>query len=268
MQLGRIYLIINKENGHKYIGQTTHLVNKRWAEHISEARRMSQTPLHRAIRKYGTHMFMIREICECNVDELNEKEQYYIKQYNTFESSNGYNATSGGERPLLSQETKDKISDTMSDVERTDEWKTHIKESINDRIQEQPWGFHLKENRGNGKHSRMAILAIDVETGREIEYESIRAAAKDIKGDVRYTGNISNAIRNGWKAYGYLWKRLDDKTKSTPVYGVHKKTWEKTQVFKSMKEAARVFGVSDSVIRMSVKNPRRHSCKGYYWYKA
>ena len=116
MKQGVIYLIINKVNGHKYIGQTTQGMNKRWKQHIDQAMRMSQYPLHRAMRKHGNHNFMIRDICECREDELDEKEEYYIKEYNTFESAEGYNATSGGNRPILSQETKDKISKTKKEL--------------------------------------------------------------------------------------------------------------------------------------------------------
>ena len=227
MSLGRVYLIINKENGHKYVGQTTQTINKRWADHIAEARRMSPYPLHRALRKYGNHMFLIRELCECDISELNEKEEYYIKQYNTFESAEGYNATSGGERPTHSQETKDKLSTLAQERERTEEHNDRIKDTMIKKM-DTPWGFHLKENRGDGKHLSIRILAINIDTGEEKEYESINAAAIDIKGHKKYNANIGRAANNGYQAYGYLFKKLDHKTKSIRVYGVHKKTWEKT----------------------------------------
>ena len=54
---------------------------------------MSPDPLHRAMRKHGNHNFMIREIEECDVSKLDEREQYFIKEYNTFESTEGYNNT-------------------------------------------------------------------------------------------------------------------------------------------------------------------------------
>ena len=275
MSLGRVYLIINKENGHKYVGQTTQTVNKRWADHIAEARRMSPYPLHRALRKYGNHMFLIRELCECDVSELNEKEEYYIKQYNTFESAEGYNATSGGacaypeggERPTHSQETKDKLSTWAQERERTKEHNDRIKDTMIKKM-DTPWGFHLKENRGDGKHLSIRILAINIDTGEEKEYESINAAAIDIKGHKKYNANIGRAANNGYQAYGYLFKKLDNKTKSIRVYGVHKKTWERTQVFESINEAARIVGCDPNTLRRSVHNKNRRSCKGYYWHKA
>ncbi len=79
MAIGTIYLIINKVNGYKYIGKTTQTVNNQWKQHIDESRRMSPYPLHRAMRKYGTHQFLLREIEECDVNKLDEREQYLLK---------------------------------------------------------------------------------------------------------------------------------------------------------------------------------------------
>ena len=64
-------------------------MNKEWKEHIDSARRMLSDPLHRAIRKYGTHNFLMREIEECREELLDEREEYWIKEYDTFNT--GYN---------------------------------------------------------------------------------------------------------------------------------------------------------------------------------
>lgn len=53
------------------------------------------------MKKYGVENFYI-ELIEDNISdqEINEKEIFYIKQYNSyigFENSNGYNATLGGD---------------------------------------------------------------------------------------------------------------------------------------------------------------------------
>ena len=88
MQVGTIYLIINKVNGHKYIGQTTQTTNKAWKQHIEDSKRMSPDPLHRAMRKYGAHQFLMKELEECNTNKLDERVEHFIKEYNTTE---GYN---------------------------------------------------------------------------------------------------------------------------------------------------------------------------------
>lgn len=244
MSVGTIYLIINKVNGHKYVGQTTQGMNKRWAQHIQEAMRMSAYPLHRAMREHGNHNFMIKEICECNTELLDEREQHYIKEYNTFNSSEGYNATST--KPDIKKDTCDNIKNKLDN---------------NDK-----WGFHLAKNRGNGKHLATKVLSVNVETGEEIEWDSISAAAIELTGDRRKSGNIVRAMNKGYKTMGHLWKRLEQSKQCIKVYGVHKQTWLETPVYNSIREAGKIYG-SVSGVRKSLKNPRRNSYRGYYWFK-
>ena len=65
-----------------------------------------------AIKKYGEENFSIDEIDTANdMDELNEKEIYYISLFNSL-SPHGYNLVTGGGNRRLSEETKKKISDS------------------------------------------------------------------------------------------------------------------------------------------------------------
>lgn len=50
--------------------------------------------IKRAILKYGKENFDIRELERCRVEDLDEREIYYIDLYNSF--NNGYNSTRGG----------------------------------------------------------------------------------------------------------------------------------------------------------------------------
>lgn len=269
MSTGHIYLLINKVNGHKYVGQTKRGVNTRWKQHIDEARRMSPKPLHRAIRKHGAHQFMIKELCECPVEELDAREQEFIERYGTFEDSAHYNATSGGRTPEYSQETKDKLSVWAQERERTQEHCDNIRDTLQDKVEQGDlWGFHKPENRGDGKHGRMRILAINVDTLEEKEYESFRAAALALNGDRKYSGNISRACKNNWIYLGHRFKKLDDKQQSIQIYGVHYKTWEETKVFASIREASRIMGVHDGCIRRSIAHPYKKRSGQYFWFKA
>ena len=269
MSTGHIYLLINKVNGHKYVGQTKRGVNTRWKQHIDEARRMSQKPLHRAIRKHGAHQFMIKELCECPVEELDAREEEFIQKYNTFEDSAHYNATSGGRTPEFNQETKDKLSEIAHNIEKTQEHSDNISDTLLDKVElGDLWGFHKPENRGDGKHSKIRILAINVDTLEETEYESFRAAALTLNGDKKYANNISAACKNGWICYGHRYKKLEDKQKATQVYGVHYKTWEETNTFSSIREASRIMGINDNGIRRSIAHPYKKRSGQYFWFKA
>lgn len=92
---GRIYLITNNINKKQYVGQTIRPLKMRLYEHQHDKRKNSS--IHQAIVKYGIDNFTI-QLLEDNIEilELNDREQYWIKQYNTYKS--GYNQNQGGER--------------------------------------------------------------------------------------------------------------------------------------------------------------------------
>ena len=92
-----IYKITNKVNGKVYIGQSTS-VRSRWAQHKYAAlHNKSDMLIHRAIRKYSISNFTFEVVEECIQEELNEKEQYWIKYYNALDKEKGYNLKIGGD---------------------------------------------------------------------------------------------------------------------------------------------------------------------------
>lgn len=93
---GIIYIITNSINEKVYIGQTIQSLKDRWQEHCRRPFSRSETNMRikRAIFKYGKENFSIKELERCKVEELNEKERYYISLYNSVK--NGYNIAKGG----------------------------------------------------------------------------------------------------------------------------------------------------------------------------
>ena len=94
---GFIYKITNKINGKSYIGQTIQNVKERFYQHC--ATKCSQAVLnmviHKAITKYGKSNFTIEVIEEVESTNLNDRERYWIKYYDSY--NNGYNSTEGGQ---------------------------------------------------------------------------------------------------------------------------------------------------------------------------
>ena len=90
-----IYKITNNINNKIYIGKTEFSIEKRFAEHCSDAfrDRNEKRPLYAAMRKYGIENFEISLIEETNSPE--EREIYWISYYDSYK--NGYNATLGGD---------------------------------------------------------------------------------------------------------------------------------------------------------------------------
>ena len=103
---GFIYKITNKVNGKSYIGQTRYTVEFRWRQH---QHKKDNCYFHNAIHKYGVENFIVETIEECDVEDLNSREIFYIAKYNTFKD--GYNLTIGGDgnRRLLLDDKYDEI---------------------------------------------------------------------------------------------------------------------------------------------------------------
>lgn len=88
-----IYKITNIQNNKVYIGQTIRPIEQRFHRHLNDAiNNILDTHFARAIRKYGKDNFIVEEIDITQTqDELNQKEQYWIKFYNSVKE--GYNET-------------------------------------------------------------------------------------------------------------------------------------------------------------------------------
>jgi len=100
-----IYKIVNMINGHTYIGQSVD-IQRRWRNERSRAFQPNSNEynslLAQAFRKYGVDNFQFAVIEQCEVQQLDEREQYWIRYYNTYQ--NGYNQTLGGQQQLTLKE--------------------------------------------------------------------------------------------------------------------------------------------------------------------
>lgn len=90
-----IYKITNTQTDQSYIGQSVDIY-KRWCQHCKAGLGID-TPvgnkLYKAIQEYGLENFTFQLLCQCQKEQLDEKEKYFIELYqaNTF----GYNSTIG-----------------------------------------------------------------------------------------------------------------------------------------------------------------------------
>ena len=98
---GFIYKITNDVNDKVYIGKTLSSIEQRFKKHKSdsEKRAAEHRPLYSAMRKYGVNHFFIEKIEEVPIENLSEREIYWINTLNSYH--NGYNATLGGDGKQL-----------------------------------------------------------------------------------------------------------------------------------------------------------------------
>ncbi len=217
------------------------MLNKEWKHHIECAKRMSREPLHIAMRKYGNHVFNIKEIDACNQSDLIEKTEYWIGRY----------------KPEYNDDSIVAVEDTP---------KTFVIKQKEDKKPKNLPTF-TDENRGTGKHSGIRIQSMNIETGELKEWENARVAAAEIAGNPNRNANILKSARKGYISYGHRWKLLEHKTKKKPVKGIHKITWEEIY-FESKADAIRHLGngTHGSRLTVALKSKGKYTWRGYMWF--
>lgn len=121
-----IYKIQNKVNGKVYIGQSVNIAS-RWKGHIASLRNNHHRNDHlqKSWNKYGEDNFDFSILCECNKEELDDKEIHYINYYKSTDSEYGYNLRDGGEGGNMTAETIEKMRGIGSTLSKDD--VRHIK---------------------------------------------------------------------------------------------------------------------------------------------
>ena len=277
MREGEVYLIENKINGHKYVGQTLNGWKNRFRLHITESKKFPERPLYRAFNKYGIKNFKVRVLQTCDSSILDEREVYWIDFFDTFKDSQHYNCTRGGEGGEVDEKTRKRISEMMKEVPRGEKWEKSMSDSLKAKFDSgEKWGF-MAGNYDTSSHAKRRVKAIPVlnPSGNVLQwgnkplsnevliFDSITEAADKVKGKVC---NISRALKEGWVAYGYKWERIDKTPNSRKVYGIHKDTGERTKTFPSIKAAARNWGKRDSGLRNALEEQGVKSFMRHYWF--
>lgn len=118
MKICGIYAIENIINKKVYIGQSNNIL-LRFSNHKYELNNNKHfnSHLQRAWYKYGKENFIFKILCECNPQELNEKEIYFIDLYCSFEY--GYNRTDGGTDSEVAAEFGRKMAKILHERKKT-----------------------------------------------------------------------------------------------------------------------------------------------------
>lgn len=105
----KVYKYTNSVNQKVYIGQTKCTLEERAQSNGRNYRECRK--FYNAIQKYGWENF-VAEILEdgLTLEEANERERFYIQEYNSTDDRYGYNIDIGGRQEKMSDETKAIIS--------------------------------------------------------------------------------------------------------------------------------------------------------------
>lgn len=95
-----VYKITNQINNKCYIGQSRD-IKERWRHHRINYKKTGapqyNSPLYNSMRHYGIDNFKFEIIEECSLNNLYEREKYWIRYYDSYNRQKGYNLTLGGD---------------------------------------------------------------------------------------------------------------------------------------------------------------------------
>lgn len=238
-----IYKIINKINGKIYVGQSVN-IEERWKQHEYKAFNANgqayNSAIHQAFRKYGVENFEYQVIELCSVEELDEKEIYWIEKLDTL-APNGYNILPGGQKTRAS---------------------TRI-------LYCKKCGKEICRDNGSG------LCRSCVQIKSDISKEELYQALLDNKGNFTKVGAIygitDNAVRKKCKNYGLPHLSSDYKSIKTkinpkrPVQSLNMITGEIVSTYESIADAARDLGIAKGNHITEACQGKIKSAYGFRW---
>ena len=266
--MGVIYKITNLINGKIYIGQTVVTEPQRWQAHIWNAYNNPTNDclyLCNAIKKYGRQNFK-REILEeiDDLEELNNKEIFYIQKFNSTNPEIGYNICIGGKGSVKysSEEILELYKNTHSIIQ-----VAKILGASKDTISKRLHGIGIETyNKTINQYSL---------SGETIATFSSFSQAKEIT-----KLPLPHIVPKHNFSCGYFWVyEIDDRSIEEIIekYKKNNHLAKKIQQydlccnfikeFNSAAEAARELNINVSSIK-SALNCKQYSAGSYLWHKA
>lgn len=268
--MGCIYKIINSVNDKVYIGQTKRTLSARFREHCWNAMNSNYNyPLHNAIRKYGVENFSIELIEKCDNKDLNEREKFWIQEYNSY--NNGYNATLGGDGASKLNLDENAICNRYLDVLSIN--KVAKEFNCSSRTVEQILKVNdvdiLSQKDAVTFISGKTVYQIDINTREVIDVFSSTAEAARSIGKKGYENSIAkccNPNMSDKTCFGYGWvydiNNIPDYNKKgynhKPVYKINIETNQIIDSFDSIASAAK------SISKTASKTMISRCCRGLY----
>ena len=218
-----IYQITNKINGKKYIGQSRDIA-RRLREHKSKE---SNPRLKKDFEKFGINAFSFDVLEECELNELDIKERWYISQIKP-----KYNIASGG-KGAAGHKLAAKVREKLRKAAIL-QWENKSSEEKAYVIKHQLTG--KKFEKGHTVSAAVRKKLRDLNVGKNLSSETkAKISQKNRKAMI---GN-----KNGNKSILCV---------------------ETNEVFESIKKAALTVGVAPSGITHALKGDQK-SAGGYHW---
>ena len=216
-----IYVIRNKINDKVYIGQTRRTIEERFRDHLDIARNKKvQTKVYVKMREIGIDNFYPELLIECDENELNKYEQYYVEKYDSL--NNGYNSvypcSSIGKRPVHDYE--DKIVDLYTSGHSYSfiamECNISLAE-VGRVVNENNLDTTNREYTRESKSRSVGIIMYNAEFNNGTYFDSIKDAYNTVSRErnrdnftLEFYSRVKVACQNGNVAYSHRWQLASD----------------------------------------------------------
>ncbi|MHA1749363.1 MAG: hypothetical protein ACTSYF_12055 [Promethearchaeota archaeon] len=98
---------------------------------------MYGTHLYNAMNKHGYENFITEKIDEAHsLEELNEKEKFYVKEYDSMNPDKEYNMREGGEGGRLHPDTIEKLREITNELAKDPKWHQIISDGLREKWQD------------------------------------------------------------------------------------------------------------------------------------
>ncbi len=272
--MGKIYKIEDDINHKVYIGQTAGSIQQRYEQHLNERFKNPNRRLYKAMNQLGIEHFSVIEIEDCVESCLDDREQYWIKYYDSY--NNGYNMTIGGNGGSIYDIDIKRVYQcwdngwTLSQI--ADEQHCSVK-AISIRLQDYPTYSSLEAQR---RARCLPVYGYDYNGMPCLMYDSAASAEKALTG-ANHDNINANCRGEIESAYGYRWTHKY--VKSMPSIDLARKIivpvlqYSKNNEYvatyphiKAAQQAMREQGYSHAHIgEVCARKPRYNTAAGYKW---
>jgi group I intron endonuclease len=186
MKVAGVYCFLNKINFKRYIGSAVNIDRRiKYHKSLLKTNKHSNIKFQRAVNKWGIDNFeiiVLEEVYDINV--LRDREQHFIDFYNS--CSEGYNLAPNAKGLLgfkHSQESKNKMSETMKVIAGTKESRDRMSKALKGRIISKEWRDKLRKANLGKKLSEETKAKMSIaQKGKKMSLESIEKMRKANKG--------------------------------------------------------------------------------------
>lgn len=254
-----IYKITDKINDKVYIGATSQGCGKRFKQHIWKANEGSNYAFHKALREIGENNFEAETIEYVNsIEELKQREKYWIIQYRTMNPEYGYNSDCGGDIMFHTEETKAKISAIHKGKDQSARYKAVLQYDENGNfISEFPSLTHASEFTKICRASLIRGLKHSFKGRSKVnpyiwvykeDYPDVpmKINTEGLIGDANYKHQISDNFIKAREKNLTIDGKMDSFKKAVVQYDTNNILLNE---FESISEASKMTGVSNTTIR-------------------